>query len=96
MIKKPFLQLKIFLFLICTLFTVRSDGQTRTELILPDNNMVFTDGDHEGVIFGVNFKLRDRIDSIHVQETDPLKIFVSDKKAKRYVPDLKCVALIER
>ncbi len=77
------------------LYSFLSFGQTSTEIILPDSNIVFKINEIEGVILGLNFKTRVILDSSRTLIKDPLKNITEVKNAKRYLVDLNKVELIE-
>ncbi len=77
------------------ILTFPSFGQMETELILPDSNIVFTYEETAGVIFGMNFKWRFRIDSLKTIEHNPLKVMSGEENAKRYMPDFNQTQKIE-
>ncbi|AEA42157.1 hypothetical protein [Fluviicola taffensis] len=73
-----------------------TNGQITTELTFPDSNLVFKTDSFEGVIYGNNFKIRQKMDSLKTIEIDPLRIFAKSQNSMRFVPELESIIQIEK
>ncbi|MDP1725985.1 MAG: hypothetical protein Q8M15_04320 [Bacteroidota bacterium] len=74
---------KIFFTVFFVFLKILTNAQIKTEIILPDSNLVFKTGNIEGVILGKKFKFRSQLDSNY--EKNPLHVIANDFNAKSYM-----------